>query len=383
MSSSFIPAQFDIVPGKLLGPFVLGSGINAIFRLLKSQPSTFPSVECKFSEKQPLAADIALSIPSMGIMLRFDSVTQRLKYIEVYDVGKVKLTFNQEFICGPNITPTFLHVHKLLGPSFPGENEETKQAYFLHYPGLSVLFSIPPQYQSLYSGLELPFEFPDGTTPVAHRLIIYHGSKMKEPQLAPNPDAKSISPTIQIFASQGLLLTSSGKEIDLPFGVHTQEVVGLLGSPDAIYSKDPNRTKIATGSLSADYFYNYFDLGLDILFDSDMHVARKFILHGNFTTHPSFTQYSKCNWSLFMRPSDANQQQNIATVDSVWTDVCAKLGNVGQPIVHETGFSNAAFATVHYYGHENVIFEVMRNNHIASITIFDPKGPQRDPENGC
>lgn len=42
------------------------------------------------------------------------------------------------------------------------------------------------------------------------------------------------------------------------------------------------------GAGCEDYFYNYFKLGLDILFDMRTHVVKKFILHTNFPCHNDF-----------------------------------------------------------------------------------------------
>jgi hypothetical protein len=45
------------------------------------------------------------------------------------------------------------------------------------------------------------------------------------------------------------------------------------------------------GAGCEDYFYNYFKLGLDILFDMRTHVVKKFILHTNFPCHNDFNVY--------------------------------------------------------------------------------------------
>jgi len=42
------------------------------------------------------------------------------------------------------------------------------------------------------------------------------------------------------------------------------------------------------GAGCEDYFYNYFKLGMDILFDMRTHVVKKFIFHTNFPCHNDF-----------------------------------------------------------------------------------------------
>jgi len=48
---------------------------------------------------------------------------------------------------------------------------------------------------------------------------------------------------------------------------------------------------IAT-AIGLDYFFNYFDLGIDILFDGVTNVVKKFILHTNFPSHYDFNRYA-------------------------------------------------------------------------------------------
>ena len=43
--------------------------------------------------QDPLSADLTLRLPNDGIRLIFDSIAQRLKTIEVYDMYKVKLKY--------------------------------------------------------------------------------------------------------------------------------------------------------------------------------------------------------------------------------------------------------------------------------------------------
>ena len=41
----------------------------------------------------------------------------------------------------------------------------------------------------------------------------------------------------------------------------------------------------------AHYFYNYFDLGVDLLFDGLEHRVIKIVLHTNFPSHHDFYRY--------------------------------------------------------------------------------------------
>jgi len=96
----------------------------------------------------------------------------------------------------------------------------------------------------------------------------------------------------------------------LSFKSTPQDVVSELGSPNRVFYKEVDKMRIhASGDSSklvdtisgtgcADYFYNYFDLGIDILFDAQKHRIRKFVLHTNFPGHIDFNQYMKCNFHV-------------------------------------------------------------------------------------
>ncbi|KAG0763936.1 hypothetical protein G6F57_005855 [Rhizopus arrhizus] len=123
--------ELVIIPGRSLGPFKLGSSLwdNLNFLLDKSQ--FFPSVELKYSQEEPLEYDFIVALPNSGLNLRYDGSLQRLKSIECYDPSK----------------------------------------------GLAFTFPIPTKHQDLYkSSTDLPLEFPDGTTPIASKVVLYSNS---------------------------------------------------------------------------------------------------------------------------------------------------------------------------------------------------------------
>jgi hypothetical protein len=43
---------------------------------------------------------------------------------------------------------------------------------------------------------------------------------------------------------------------------------------------------------AVDYFYNYFHLGFDVLFDGVTHRCKKIVLHGNVPGHFDFQRYA-------------------------------------------------------------------------------------------
>merc|ERR1712232_737749 len=55
-------------------------------------------------------------------------------------------------------------------------------------------------------------------------------------------------------------------------------------------------------------FYNYFDFGLDILFDLETYKATKFIVHSNAPSHSDFCQYSRCNFLIVLIKDDNKEK---------------------------------------------------------------------------
>jgi hypothetical protein len=109
----------------------------------------------------------------------------------------------------------------------------------------------------------------------------------------------------------------------LTFGSSPQDVLVALGAPDQIFYKlhDPMRIHrpVAVPSrggrvieerlLNDDYFYNYFRLGFDILFDGEEHVIKKFVLHTNYPTDPHFNQYARCNYRVIVPENYAHNEK--------------------------------------------------------------------------
>jgi hypothetical protein len=78
-----------------------------------------------------------------------------------------------------------------------------------------------------------------------------------------------------------------------------QDVISLLGQPSRVFVKEEDKLAIhRPGSAGlGDYFFNYFTLGIDVLFDSERHSVTKIILHANAPGDAEFGMYEKCQFS--------------------------------------------------------------------------------------
>ncbi|CEG80831.1 hypothetical protein RMATCC62417_15109 [Rhizopus microsporus] len=250
--------ELAIVPGRSLGPFRLGSSLwdNLNFLLDKSQ--YFPSVELKYSSEDPLLYDFIIALPYNGLHLRYDGSLQRLKSIECYDPSKVKLVYQNNDVSSSRTIPTFLLIYKSFGPTYPGEFDASQSVYTLKYPGLAFTFPIPTKHTSLYkSSSDLPLEFPDGTTPIASKVILYSNSNTW--QQASTPSLPKI-----IAESNASKSTRYGK-------IERREVESVIAKPDkgitlvfpTISHSDTGGTNKSSNQSAADGNSNADDAGSD------------------------------------------------------------------------------------------------------------------------
>lgn len=117
-----------------------------------------------------------------------------------------------------------------------------------------------------------------------------------------------------------------------------------------------------------DYFYNYFSMGMDVMFDGESHTVKKIILHTNFPGSKDFNvyvssnsqfltsdRYAKCNFKIQV-PGDSFQPKYI-TPQMKFSDVQKLLGteNCSKPLVN----ANIPFGGTKFYAYKNCIFEVI------------------------
>eukprot|EP01133_Synstelium_polycarpum_P007047 gene7047-8195_t len=291
--------KLELVPGKSLGDFVL---------------------EIIFNDADPLSIDIVLKLVDDGVLLRFAPSSQRLRVIEIFDVSKLMLSYRGSIFSSSENVASFVNIYSKFGPSYPGDFNAKKSVYHLHYPGLSFSFPISPKFNSLYSeGTELPVELPDGSTPIVSKIFVYSGLQMKTP-LSVVP---SHTEEIIVFPNKGVYFTK--RNCILSFISTPQDVLSELGPPSKIYHKEEDNMKIHTHQVestpSPDYFYNYFHLGIDILFDVKRNMIKKFIFHTNFPTHYEFNLYSKSSFKILQ---DVENSKTI--FDTIKALVEGKIG---------------------------------------------------------
>uniref|UniRef100_A0A8C6NVW9 Phagosome assembly factor 1 n=1 Tax=Nothobranchius furzeri TaxID=105023 RepID=A0A8C6NVW9_NOTFU len=409
--------DLEVVPERSLGneqwEFALGMPFSQAICILQKHCRIIKNVQVLYSEQTPLSHDLILNLTQDGIKLLFDATTQRLKVVEVYDLSKVKLKYCGVHFNSQAIAPTIEQIDQSFGATHPGVYNAAEQLFHLNFRGLSFSFQLDswneaPKYE-LFPLTHFFFLFPQiPHGAMVKRMHIYTGNNLQETRAPAMPLACFLGNIYAdcvdvlrdgtgplglklrlLTAGSGLGVMADAKvrflERSIFFGDSCQDVLGALGSPHKVFYKSEDKMKIHSPSPHKqvpskcnDYFFNYFTLGVDILFDSTTHLVKKVVLHTNYPGHYNFNIYHRCDFRipLLIKRDGADSQTEdcILTTYSKWDQVQELLGHpMEKPVVlHRSSSANNTnpFGSTFCFGLQRMIFEVMQNNHIASVTLY-------------
>jgi len=365
--------ELKIVPGFSVGTFKLGMNLNEILKYLQVNSNIYEQVQLKYNEEYPFKNDILINLPYNGCSLRVCPYKQKLKSIEIYDLQKVTQIYGNQEYSSQKVIPTLVNICKVFGPTKRGNYNLEKSHYEHNYPGITFIFPLPKEVIDKYKNKdELP-ELDDGKTPVTNRVYIYAGKDWTE-SVFPSSKNELIDGFEELNINENFELNFPKKNVDIKLGMQSQDIIGDIGSPSNIYYKNEDKMSIhssnkdkeeVTQITSQDYFYNYYHLGFDLLFDGLTNKIKKIILHSNFPGHFDFFKYNKCQYKF---KCSSNQ---VISPDVNWTDIQSILGPpLGPPIIFKREEDINPFGSTHIYGYDHLLFEVMKNNYVATMTIL-------------
>lgn len=398
----------EVVPERSLGceqwEFIVGMHFSQAVAIIQSQVGIIKGVQVLYNDVNPLEVDMVITLPQDGIRLFFDSVSQRLKVIEIYNMKLVKLKYCGLSFNSPEVLPSIEQIEHSFGATHPGVYDSEKQLFMLNFRGLSFYFPVESKFQAGSAHNLGALQFPPGNSPLVSRLAIYHGPTVDQ---ASAPELPLICFHGQVYLekaeiirgknyTKGLKLTllagSNNRMVDslkLEFvrevllGHSAQDVASALGCPSKVFYKSEDKMRIHTPNahrrvtaIKSDYFFNYFTLGLDVLFDAHSHLAKKFVLHTNYPGHYNFNMYMRCEFNLSLNGI------NI-TAYNRWNELCKDLKPSERPVVLNRASSTNTtnpFGSTLCYGFEDIIFEVMPNNYIASLSVYGDGRPFQKEE---
>lgn len=418
--------ELDVVPEKSLGneswELVLGMAFSQVVHILQQQFRIIKGIQIIYNEQCPLDSDLVILLSEDGIRLSFDSSSQRLKVIEVTDMSKVKLTYCGSTFCSPEVLPTRQQIDDCFGATHPGEYDASQQMFVLHFRGLSFSFLADSKCKlDAALGSSPTGQLPNGSSPLVSRMAIYYGNSLADTRPPPLPlccfGNQSFLEGLEVLregdTTLGVRLTLLTEAYEtsrlsgpiqkkltrcVHFGDSVQDVVWALGSPNKVFYKEEDKMKIHAqdshrllAARASDYFYNYFTLGMDVLFDAQRHVVKKIVLQSNYPGHFNFQQYYRCPFRLRLKLPPTPEQRRATLVDvasedeghvvtafTKWDELQERLVKASErPVVlNRTSSTNTTnpFGSTYCYGYQDIIFEVMRNKHIASVTLYQRNG---------
>lgn len=412
--------DLEVVPERSLGneqwEFTLGMPFAQAVAILQKHCRVIKNVQVLYSEQSPLNHDLINNLTQDGIKLLFDAYNQRLKVIEVYDLSKVKLKYCGVHFNSQAIAPTIEQIDQSFGATHPGVYNPAEQLFHLNFRGLSFSFQLSmetPKYEPNFAHGLASLQIPHGAT--VKRMYIYTGNSLQETKAPIMPlscfHGNVYAETVDVLRDEsgpsglrfrlqaagcgpGVLGDAKMRvfEQSVYFGDSCQEVVSALGSPHKVFYKSEDKMKIHSPSPHKqvpakcnDYFFNYFTLGVDVLFEASTHQVKKFVLHTNYPGHYNFNIYHRCDFRipLAVKQEGADTQIEYCTTYSKWDMIQELLGHPPEkPVVlHRSSSPNNTnpFGSTFCFGLQRMIFEVMQNNHIASVTLYGPSRPTRPP----
>lgn len=230
------------------------------------------------------------------------------------------------------VAPSIEQIEHSFGATHPGVYDAAKQLFALHFRGLSFYFPVDSKLQPGYAHGLGSLHFPNGSSPVVAKMALYSGGNASETRVTPALPLSCYNQQLYVESVQILRNACGTKGIRLQlyaegsvrvleprkqtmtrevlFGDTCQDVASSLGCPSRVFFKSEDKMKIHSPNAHrrsqhrrSDYFFNYFTLGLDLLFDARTQRCKKIILHTNYPGHYNFNMYHRCEFQLQL-PAD-------------------------------------------------------------------------------
>jgi len=394
--------ELEVTPNHSLGndklEFILGMHFSEAVARLQQPGSSMSGIQVEYNQQNPLDSDLVIHLSLDGIKLVFDPHSQCLKLINIINLKLVSLTYCDRKFNAPECPPTRRRIDDAFGSTYPERFCPEEGAAVLEYPGVSFYFP---------TDSKLPSQQTAATC-----VSLYHKSPQRPPALPPQPGHLALR-RCEVLRQEGgaggsvtsgllLHLAATGRDGStndlsrtISFGDSCQRVLSAIGSPNKVFYKSEDRMQIHRFRKPkplkySDYYFNYFNLGIDICLDARCHTVKKFILHTNFPGFKYFNMYQRCNFTLPLVFQSPNQVIDLPDVFMVgpatkWASIEARLPSPRAPPVvvrrnapGSGGGGNTAplresVVVIHHYNLGDCNFEVMSNSYIATVTLFDAR----------
>uniref|UniRef100_A0A0N5ARP2 UPF0183 protein CG7083 n=1 Tax=Syphacia muris TaxID=451379 RepID=A0A0N5ARP2_9BILA len=408
--------DFEVIPEYGLRSdqleLVLGTPVNQVIAALRDCYQLVDKVEVAYSTMEPMNKDIIIRLPSDGIRLYFEPNTQLLHLIEVYDLSNITLRSCNGIFSQPRKEADIFKAETAFGATHPGVYDEQQRLYELNWRGLSFSFPAPKDTSTLQTsyvkGTKIGSLQFVSSPPVPVKMTIFKGqSTMQKISSVPESvicgmcvpllvksivsKGRIVGLDVEFFAQDNGSITSRKSDFPLRqfkrsiyFGDTTESVLSALGAPSKLNYRSDEKMMVHRGNESerlrqtqTHFFFNYFSLGMDILFNYHTNRVKKFVLHTNVPGHYDFGIYTRCIFSIAVGnkqaalTSDSRRDEFLDAFSAVSTDCESDSeSDATQPVVLNRSASENVFDLTFCYGTDQIIVEVLNDGLIASVTIF-------------
>ncbi|KAL1115487.1 hypothetical protein AAG570_007517 [Ranatra chinensis] len=380
--------------------------------IVQSQVGTIKGVQVMYSDANPLSTDLEINLSQDGMRLIFDPISQRLKMIEIYNLKLVKLKYCGLAFNSPEVAPSIEQIEHSFGATHPGVYCPDRQTYTLHFRGLSFTFPATKSQSEYYMGSTKYYRNASSSCATSVRLYLGSSERCDSSPTMPlscylgqlyleravalqgvNPPALRL----HLYTEGATRSLEPKKEVfvrDVRLGDSCQDVATCLGAPNRTFYKSEDKMRIHSPNTShktrlalrrSDFFFNYFTLGIDILFDARTHRAKKFVLHTNYPGHYNFNMYHRCEFLMNLtveRPHKSSpgppptnvQKPDTVTAYTKWDTIVDKLKPNQRPVVLNRASSintKNFFGATLCYGYKDMIFEVLLQCALTKTNAFN------------
>lgn len=386
----------------------LGDTLVSVVQVLEKFYHAIGPVSVKINK----TSRIDISIPCQQIILSFDYTTQRLHKITLQTVQKLVLKYRSTNFSSPSqaLLPRLQEIDTSFGATRPGQITKDN-LYVLTYPGINFTFPLPNNSSKIHNNLVCdeiqiflnnsnnsiknktePLPLSTKSNYALENLVISQSNEHDE-----NTTNKSDSSSVEKQTSNHKIygyrfeftllhqnkLTHQRQTITRSVRLNDccQNVQSELGSPDNVFFKSDKQKQFgAPDTIATDFFFNYYKLGVDFLFDGRTKRLKKAILHTCHPEHQDFgKKYSPCIFNL-TRPTN----KNSIKFNSTLSDLMGSIESLEEPIMVSrnnsclnmldelssiTG-SNKSSSFVYHSKLYSELYEVTANGRLAMLTLY-------------
>ena len=137
---------------------------------------------------------------------------------------------------------------------------------------------------------------------------------------------------------------------------------------------------MTVSGVMKDYYFNYQNLGIDILFDGERHTVKAIVLHTNVPGHSDFGSYRKCNFSVATKTAAVFPEASAQAVDDTLSfsgddtlETIRRRFQQDHPLTGPNSIaesSQSPFGGVQWYGNELLSIEVTATHLVNTVTLF-------------